>query len=213
MSSRASRIWSAPVSPEWKITVVAGTDGEAAAAARPDALDDRALVRAAMDGSREAFDVLVERHRRAVYRLCFRFVGRHEDASDLAQDVFVRAWRGLPRFKGQASLATWLHRIGVNVCLNRVTMKMPVTEAIDPARHADGASADPAETVVRGEQRERVRAAIARLPPRQRSVLILRVYQELPHAEIARILGSSVGAVKANFFHALTNLKRLMQEP
>jgi len=58
-----------------------------------------------------------------------------------------------------------------------------------------------------------VRAAIARLPPRQRSVWILRVYQELPHAEIARILGSSVGAVKANFFHALTNLKRLMQEP
>src|SRR6266516_224920 len=81
---------------------------------------------------RQAFDVIVERHRRNVYQLCYRFVGNHEDASDLAQDVFVRAFRGLQNFKGEASLGTWLYRIGVNVCLNKVGAKSPRPEALDP---------------------------------------------------------------------------------
>src|SRR5262245_5120408 len=88
-----------------------------------DGLEERALVEACLAGHREAFDVIVERHRRPVYQLCYRFVGNHEDASDLAQDVFVRAYRGLRRFRGQSSLATWLYRIGVNVCLNRVSTR------------------------------------------------------------------------------------------
>ena len=67
-------------------------------------IDDRALIAAFLAGRREAFDVIVERHRRAVYQLCYRFVGNHEDASDLAQDVFVRAFKGLGKFKGDSSL-------------------------------------------------------------------------------------------------------------
>ena len=77
------------------------------------------LVQACLAGHREAFDVIVERHQRHVYQLCYRFVGNHEDASDLAQDVFIRAYRGLKKFKRQSSLGTWLYRIGVNVCLNK----------------------------------------------------------------------------------------------
>ena len=80
---------------------------------------DTELVAAVRAGSRDAFDVIVERHRRHVYQLCYRFVGNHEDASDLAQDVFVRAFKGLRTFKGDAALATWLYRIAVNVSLNR----------------------------------------------------------------------------------------------
>src|SRR6266446_3556750 len=89
-------------------------------------LDEAGLIAACLAGRREAFDVIVERHRRTVYQLCYRFVGNHEDASDLSQDVFLRAFRGLRNFRGQSSLATWLYRIGVNVCLNRVSTKMPV---------------------------------------------------------------------------------------
>src|SRR3954470_24116230 len=85
--------------------------------------DDRALVKAFLDGRRDAFDVIVERHRRNVYHLCYRFVGNHEDASDLAQDVFVRAFKGLKHFKGDSSLGTWLYRVSVNVCLNRAAVK------------------------------------------------------------------------------------------
>src|SRR5918993_5969388 len=100
-------------------------------------LDDAALVAAAAAGNREAFDVIVERHRRSVYQVCYRFVNNHEDASDLSQEAFVRAWRGLKNFKGQAALSTWLYRIAVNVCLNRVSGKKTETEPIESDRFED----------------------------------------------------------------------------
>ena len=176
--------------------------------------DDRTLVDAALSGSREAFDELVLRHQRHVYQLCYRFTGNHEEASDLAQDVFIRAYRGLAGFKRQASFSTWLYRIGVNVCLNqigsRANSRMVALENADRIdAHAERADV----ALAREEQAAEVRAAIRRLPPKQRAALILRAYHELPHDEIAKILGSSVGAVKANFFHALANLKKLLQKP
>src|SRR5262252_5783721 len=171
---------------------------------------DADLVAACLAGEREAFDVIVERHRRHVYQLCYRFVGNHEDASDLAQDVFVRAYRGLRTFKSQSSLATWLYRIGVNVCLNRVSVKKPVMEHIDARPHVDTKRESQVDRVLREERGVQVRAAIAQLPPKQRATLVLRMYQELSHEEIAQVLGSSVGAVKANFFHALGNLKKIL---
>jgi RNA polymerase sigma-70 factor (ECF subfamily) len=173
--------------------------------------DDRELVAAFLGGRREAFDLIVERHRRHVYQICFRFVGNHEDASDLAQDVFVRAFRGLKKFKQEAALGTWLYRVSVNVCLNRVASRKPAAEPLDAAQHVDADATDPLDELARGRRAVEVRRAIRKLPPKQRATLILRVYQELPHDEIAKILGSSVGAVKANFFHALGNLKRLLQ--
>lgn len=195
----------------WDVTMTKPEDGAANVPLDLHDADDRSLVAAFVAGHREAFDVIVERHRRHVYQVCFRFVGNHEDASDLAQDVFVRAFKGLRSFKGDSSLSTWLYRVGVNACLNRVAVKRPVSEPIEAADHVDASTPDPLESVVRGERARAVRQAIRHLPPKQRATLVLRIYQDLPHEEIARILGSSVGAVKANFFHALGNLKRLMQ--
>ena len=173
---------------------------------------DAELVRLAQKGSREAFDEIVRRHQRQVYQLCYRFAGNHEDASDLAQDVFVRAYRALGGFKGQSALATWLYRIGVNVCLNRKALKTLPVQPMPVLEPADARSESADEAVLRDERAREVRAAIARLPKKQRATLILRAYQELPHDEIAAILGSSVGAVKANFFHALANLKKLLTD-
>lgn len=182
----------------------------------PDSLDlaaaeDRVLVAAFLAGSQEAFAVIVNRHQRTVYQVCYRFVRNHEDAADLAQDVFIRAFKGLRNFKGDSSLGTWLYRVGVNCCLNRIAVKRPPTESIDAAQVEDRRRDDPLSAVVRSEKAAEVREAIARLPPKQRATLLLRVYQDLSHEEIANILGSSVGATKANFFHALGNLKRLLQ--
>jgi RNA polymerase sigma-70 factor (ECF subfamily) len=175
---------------------------------------DAELVQACLAGRREAFDVIVERHQRQVYQLCYRFAGNHEDANDLAQDVFLRAYRGLRTFKGQSALGTWLYRIGVNVCLNKAATagRTASLEPLIAARDARLTSPDESasEVLLRGERAGRVRAAIARLPRKQRATLVLRVYHELPHEQIAGILGSSVGAVKANFFHALNNLKKLL---
>ncbi|HEY2152710.1 MAG TPA: RNA polymerase sigma factor [Vicinamibacterales bacterium] len=178
-----------------------------------DGLDERALVDACLANRPGAFDLIVERHRRPVYLLCYRFVGNHEDASDLSQDVFLRAYRGLGNFRGQSSIGTWLHRIGVNVCLNRISSKAPLgklTEAIAEREFADSRSESASERMLRDERAVRVREAIAQLPKKQRATLILRMYHEMPHQDIADILGSSVGAVKANFFHALANLKKML---
>jgi RNA polymerase sigma-70 factor, ECF subfamily len=174
------------------------------------ALTEQELVDACLDGRPEAFDAIVERHRRSVYHLCYRFVGNHEDASDLSQEVFLRAFRGLRRFRGQSSIATWLYRIGVNVCLNRVQAKVPISEPIDDRQIVDVRAESPSERIMSEERAARVRAAIAQLPRKQQAALILRVYHDLSHQEIASILGSSVGAVKANFFHALGNLRKLL---
>lgn len=180
-----------------------------------DQLDEQQLVAACLAGRAGAFDLVVERHRRSVYQLCYRFVGNHEDANDLAQDVFIRAFKSLRTYKGDAALGTWLYRIAVNVSLNKLSAKTVRPEPLDvllrahDLRVASGAESAP-DAMLRHERAAEVRAAIARLPRKQRATLILRMYHELPHEQIAGILGSSVGAVKANFFHALNNLKKLL---
>ena len=212
--------WTIPrtARPDWTVTVVrqqATPVADPSALSTPGSpsvsdLSDVDLVAACLDSRPGAFDLIVERHRRNVYQLCYRFVGSHEDASDLSQDVFLRAYRGLRTFRGQSSLGTWLYRIGVNVCLNRVAVKVPHTEAIDVREHVDTKTESAVERVLRDERAVRVRAAVAQLPPKQRTTLILRIYHEMSHQEIADIVGSSVGAVKANVFHALQNLKKIL---
>jgi RNA polymerase sigma-70 factor (ECF subfamily) len=207
-----SRTWIAHVQPEWKVTLAGSaardTDGPSCADAA-----DAQLVTATVAGDREAFGVIVDRYQRQIYSLCFRFVRTHEDASDLTQDVFIRAYRSLPRFRQESSLGTWLYRIGVNVCLNKMSAASANDRSVPLGEtHPVSPDESPADALLRDERAAEVRAAIARLPKKQRATLVLRAYQDLPHEQIAAILGSSVGAVKANFFHALKNLKKLLDE-
>src|SRR5262245_16190544 len=147
--------------------------------------DDATLVRQCLTGDTTAFDALVERHRRQVYQVCYRFVNNHEDASDLAQDAFLRAYRALHTFKGNSAFSTWLYRVAINVCLNRVSTKQATTEPLDKREHEDVRGEAPDREVLRREQAATVRAAIARLPRKQRATMILRMYHELPHEQIA----------------------------
>ena len=185
----------------------------ASASAGGDALsrdEEREAIEACRRGEREAFDRLVVRYQRDVYRLCYRFVNNHEDANDLAQEVFLRAWRAIPRFRGDSSFRTWLYRIAVNASLNFRGQRRPPSLEL-PDGLADPVPGADARLETDDEVR-RVRAAIARLPEKQRATLILKVYHELTHDEVAQVLGSSVGTVKANLFHALGNLRRLVAE-
>ncbi|HSD27855.1 MAG TPA: sigma-70 family RNA polymerase sigma factor [Vicinamibacteria bacterium] len=172
--------------------------------------DEREAIEASRRGEREAFDRLVERYQRDVYRLCYRFVNNHEDATDLAQEAFVKAYRALDRFRGDSSFSTWLYRIAVNTCLNfRAARKPPADEL--PETLSDGrARAD--EPMESEERARRVRDAIRKLPEKQRLTLILKTYHDLTHEEIAGLMGSTVGTAKANLFHALGNLKRILGE-
>jgi RNA polymerase sigma-70 factor (ECF subfamily) len=169
---------------------------------------ERAAIAACRRGEREAFDVLVARYQRPIYRLCYRFVNNHEDANDLAQDAFLKAWRAISSFRGDSAFSTWLYRIAVNACLNYRALRRPLTQElpevlVDPR---PGAEAE----AERDDEARRVRAAVSRLPDKQRATLILKIFHDLTHEEVAEILGSSVGTVKANLFHALANLRRQM---
>ena len=180
--------------------------------ARParDALrsEDERLVRACQVGEREAFSGLVERYQRDVYRLCYRYVNNHHDANDMAQEAFLKAFRALPSFRGDSSFSTWLYRIAVNTCLNfrqsRRAPYEPLSEELPDLKPPVALS------IEEGERAAAVRAAVAKLPEKQRATLILKLYHELTHEEVARVLGSSVGTVKANLFHALNNLRKTL---
>lgn len=205
-----TRVWTGPVATDWPLPGDTPAGAEAGVPGDWNTADDLTLVRACLAGHRSAFDPIVERHRRRVYQVCYRFAGNHADASDLAQETFIRAFRGLHGFKGHASLATWLYRIAVNVSLSKSAVKTPRFEVLE-SRYAGRSVELPDAALLRGERATAVRAAIAQLPKKQRATLILRVYHDLRHDEIATILGSSVGTVKANFFHALANLKKLLK--
>ena len=172
---------------------------------RDDARED---VLACQRGEREGFDRLVERYQREVYRLCYRYVNNHHDADDLAQDVFLKAYRAIGRFRGDSSFSTWLYRIAVNTCLNFRAARREAEEL--PEGLADGRPGA-ADAIESSERSLRVREAVAALPEKQRATLILKVYHDLTHEQVAGILGSSVGTVKANLFHALANLKKRLR--
>jgi RNA polymerase sigma-70 factor (ECF subfamily) len=177
---------------------------------RPDRRADQEAILACQRGEREAFSRLVERYQRDVYRLCYRYVNNHHDANDMAQEVFLRAYRAISKFRGESAFSTWLYRIAVNTCLNFRSLKRlpqePLSEALP-----DGAPAA-ADEMLRRERAELVRAAVSRLPEKQRATLILKVYHDLTHEEVAGILGSSIGTVKANLFHALNNLRKALAQ-
>lgn len=173
--------------------------------------DDQALVVATLAGQGEAFDELVTRHRRHVYQVCYRFAHGHEDASDLTQDVFLKVYRALGSFKGESSFKTWLYRIAVNVGLSRAARKVPETTPLDPSHVGADPTLDYEEALDRPRVAARVRAAVDRLPPRQRAAVVLRMLEGLTHEEAAQILGCSVGTVKANVFHGLRRLRTLLK--
>jgi len=171
---------------------------------------EREAIEACRRGEREAFDRLVMRYQRDVYRLCYRYVNNHEDANDLAQESFLRAWRAIGGFRGQSSFSTWLYRIAVNACLSFRALRRPPTQELPEGLADPGPGAG--DRVEALDEARRVRAAVARLPEKQRATLILKIYHDRTHEEVAGILGSTVGTVKANLFHALGNLRRLMAE-
>jgi RNA polymerase sigma-70 factor (ECF subfamily) len=192
-------------------SLVLSASDESSAPVAPPGDDARADVLACQGGEREAFDRLVQRYQRDVYRLCYRYVNNHHDANDLAQEAFLKAYRAIGRFRGDSSFSTWMYRIAVNTCLN-----FRASRRTDPEELPAGLQDRTPGAAARMESEEtsrRVRRAVAALPEKQRATLILKVYHELSHEEVAGILGSSVGTVKANFFHALANLRKQLSQP
>jgi RNA polymerase sigma-70 factor, ECF subfamily len=182
-----------------------------------ESLDDQ--VRAAREGDAEAFNELVRATYASTYSLAYKLTGNEQDADDVAQDTYLRAFRSLSRFRGEAAFPTWLYRITVNSAANVLAKRRRTgTASIDSDRqvmlqlietHPD---ADPADRAVAADLRERVRSSFASLPTLLRQVLVLREVEGLPHSAIAERLGISETAAKVRLHRARQKLKADLTE-
>lgn len=163
------------------------------------------------DGDESAFEEVVSRYSRKVYGLCYRILRDQEEAQDMAQEVFVRVYEKRASFKGRSGLYTWIYRIATNMCLTHLkrrsirTVPLDAVEGVLEARQND-----------RGPDYSRleriVSEAMAELPPRQRAVFAMRFFEKMSLKEVAQATGTSVGAVKANYHHAVRRLRSIIGE-
>lgn len=165
-------------------------------------------------GDERAFEQLVEEYRERVYRVAWRILRDDEDAEDVAQETFIKVFRNIGRFEGRSSLYTWIYRITVNIALNRIKRDkfrrmVPLGDMIrgDSRPHSN-----PARAAIGSEITARIDEAVRLLPDKQRAVFTLKFYEELSHREIADIVGCSEGTSKANYFHAIRKLRKLLED-
>ena len=179
---------------------------------------DEELVARSRSGDADSFNQLISRWERPIYALAYRVIGREEDARDVTQETFLRAFRGLSAFKGQAKFSSWLYRIALNLCRDWIRRKKRSPMAILPedVELEDLASdAGPTETVEdlvsRRELSELVEAAMARLPEEQRTAIILKEYHGMTFQEIADLQGCPLSTVKTRLSQGLSVLRRELE--
>ena len=184
-------------------------------------MPDKELAERAKAGDQSAFEQLVLDNQNRVYALALRLCGDREEAADLAQEAFVKAWKGLSSFQGESSFATWVYRLTTNVCIDHLRKKKR-REGVEPAVSLDGEDSGWAEPADRDsdpqlilERSERGRAlarGLARLPDWQRRVLVLRELSGLSYQEIADTLGVDLGTVKSRIARARLSLRKILLE-
>lgn len=170
---------------------------------------DQELAERFRDGDRTAFDALVRRHQKGMWRLIRRYVKSDADAADVTQLAFVRAFRGLATFRGTATVRSWLYRIAINCALSwlRDHRREQPAEIGEDALTEDNPA--PARLSA-SDDRARLRAAIAQLPPKQKLVLELRVFDDLAFREVADLADCSENTAKVNFHYAVKRLRDIL---
>ena len=176
---------------------------------------DEELVAKSKGGDAESFNELILRWERPIYVLAYRTIGREEDARDVCQDTFLRAFRALPGFRGQAKFSSWLYRIAVNLCRDwvRKERRTPVVQAPEDVDLMDlAAAAAPTESIedviARKDQTRAVERAMTRLPDEQRTAIVLKEYHGLTFQEIAEVQGCPLSTVKTRLYQGLAVLRR-----
>ena len=182
-------------------------------------LTDEELVSRSMAGDTDSFNELILRWERPIYALAYRVIGREEDARDVCQDTFLRAYRALPGFKGEAKFSSWLYRIALNLCRDWIrrqrrapVLQMP--EGADPVEMAgERGPVESIETLVaRRELSSVVEEAMKLLPEEQRTAIILKEYHGMTFQEIADLQGCPLSTVKTRLYQGLTVLRRHLEK-
>lgn len=195
----------------------------ARAALPAEAPDDATLVQRARDGDLDAYDTLVRRHQERLYSTVYHMTANHEDASDLTQEAFIKAYQALRSFKGDCSFFTWLYRIAVNRTLNFLKQRrnratnlslndLDLGAESDPEMVALVSEQTPRRQVDLAELQEKLNAAMLKLSEVHRMVVVLHDIQGLPHDEIAEILGCNPGTVRSRLFYARQQLQAYLSD-
>jgi RNA polymerase sigma-70 factor (ECF subfamily) len=176
-------------------------------------LSDLELVQEVRNGNRQAFTELMRRYQQKVYWVARRLVGGHAEAEDIAQETFIKAYLALGDFRGDSSFFTWLYRIAVNLSLNtlRKQQVMNYLRQSDLLERILPSKENPAEELEAKEVESRFQQAVASLPEKQKAVFVMRYYDEMSYEEISQVLKTSVGGLKANYFHALRKVQEFMK--
>ena len=172
-------------------------------------LSDEELVQLVKMGEVEPFDELVRRHEIKVHNLCYKMLKNYDDAKDMAQETFLKAYRNIKNFDGRSKFTTWLYRIAVNNCINFLKKERPSEEIKDEIMEIP--KNDPIEKYKMKKMKEIIYNAIAKLPEVQKSVFTLRALEELPYQEISAILNKPINTVKVNYHLAVKNLKNYLK--
>jgi RNA polymerase sigma-70 factor (ECF subfamily) len=180
---------------------------------------DEDLVARSRGGDLESFNQLILRWERPIYAFAYRVIGREEDARDVCQDTFLRAFRSLPGFRGQAKFSSWLYQIAMNLCRDwmrrqRRAPTVQMAEGADPAElAAEGGPVESIEDLVaRREISAVVEEAMALLPEEQRTAIVLKEYHGMTFQEIATLQGCPLSTVKTRLYQGLTVLRRLLEK-
>lgn len=180
---------------------------------------DEELVARSRGGDAESFNQLILRWERPIYALAYRVIGRKEDARDVCQETFLRAFRALPGFKGQAKFSSWLYRIALNLCRDwmrrqRRTPVVQMPEGVDPIELAsERGPVESIETLVERQELSAVVAdAMALLPEEQRTAIILKEYHGMTFQEIADLQGCPLSTVKTRLYQGLSVLRRHLEK-
>jgi RNA polymerase sigma-70 factor (ECF subfamily) len=192
--------------------------GGVAGAPGPSEIDERVLIQRCIGGDATAFEPLVEKYRQRVWRLAYQVLHDREEAWDVAQEAFVRAFHSLPSFRGQSAFYTWLFRITVNVATDRHRQRGAQARAFGPervseeewARTTPDPGGGPEQQAARKEQRERIRSALDALPPKARTIIMLSDVEGLSYREIAEVLNCPIGTVMSRLHNARKRLKVLL---
>jgi len=183
--------------------------------------EDPQLVRLAQKGDTEAFEELVARHRDKIYARAYTMMRNEEEALDLSQEAWIKAWQRLVQFQGDSSFATWMTRIVINLCLDQLRrQKRMRSESIDEMdedsggveRQMEPVTINPTERLERGELRKRIDAALEKLSHEHRTVLVLHEFEEMEYKEIAKTMGCSIGTIMSRLFYARRRMAGLLAD-
>jgi RNA polymerase sigma-70 factor (ECF subfamily) len=173
-------------------------------------LDDLTLVVRAQEGDTRAFEILVRRHQRPLYRLAVRLLDNRSDAEDAVQEAFVAAWRRLGGFRGEAAFSSWMYRIVTNRCLKLLRRRPPVTTLEDLGDRPDPDGASPENSAERQDRAAALQRALQDLSIEQRACWVLRELHGLSYEDIAAIVGASPDAVRGRLHRARCTLAEVM---